>query len=336
MSFLTGLILVDAPASALNNAETDSNGREFPLTNTKHIRTKEGIFPYVSAQAFRYWLRCSLEKAENILFSPIEKEKNSVAYTSANPIEYFDDDILGYMRAKTGGGSTLTRISPFRTSTFIALDPISRLTEDLGTMSRHNDNPVPFKHQLYRTTLKGLVSLDLYSSGRFWATERTGFKNLDEERIKIAKELGLEEGQKGNATFYKLSNKERINRINALLKGIANLEGGAKQTLHYTDVNPAFIIMAVTKGGNNIFNRTIQPDSKGLPVFNKEVMDEVLSVYKEEILSPIYIGLPKGYIDSQKPIIESCFWKDGIILKHPKEIMADIVEYLNSKPELLD
>ena len=31
-------------------------------------------------------------------------------------------------------------------------------------MSRHEGDPVPFEHQFYRTTLKGLFSLDLHSS----------------------------------------------------------------------------------------------------------------------------------------------------------------------------
>ena len=60
MAFLTGLLLVDAPASALNNAGQKRGSQVDNAIEVKQIRTREGIFPYVSAQAFRFWLRETL------------------------------------------------------------------------------------------------------------------------------------------------------------------------------------------------------------------------------------------------------------------------------------
>ena len=55
MAFLNGLLLLNAPASALNNAGAAETGRTDNIIAVKAIRTKEGFYPYVSAQAFRYW-----------------------------------------------------------------------------------------------------------------------------------------------------------------------------------------------------------------------------------------------------------------------------------------
>ena len=62
MSFLTGIIVVDAPASALNNAGADAEARRENAGAVKLIRTPQGQFPYVSAQALRYWLRTQLAR----------------------------------------------------------------------------------------------------------------------------------------------------------------------------------------------------------------------------------------------------------------------------------
>ena len=95
MSFITGLLLIDAPASALNNVGKLEGSRYENAVGVKLIRSREGSYPYVSAQAFRYWLRDTLQKQElEWKASPIYREK-SVAYTYADPIDYWDDDLFG-------------------------------------------------------------------------------------------------------------------------------------------------------------------------------------------------------------------------------------------------
>ena len=63
MAFVTGLLLIDAPASALNNLGNIPGERYDNSVGVKLIKTREGSFPYVSAQAFRYWLRKTLEES---------------------------------------------------------------------------------------------------------------------------------------------------------------------------------------------------------------------------------------------------------------------------------
>ncbi|MEW6623320.1 MAG: type I-B CRISPR-associated protein Cas7/Cst2/DevR [Bacillota bacterium] len=343
MAFVTGLLLIDAPASALNNLGSVQGARTDNTSGVKYIRTKEGAYPYVSAQSFRYWLRTTLENNElGWIAAPIFREEK-VAYTDANPILYWDDDLFGYMRAPskkvkdkmehdgaTPTDETVTRISPFRVGTFVSISPVN-IVEDFGVMSRHEGDPVPFEHQFYRTTLKGLFSLNLNASGTFWYRNKTGFKNLDDKRKEQAGKNNLEHLMEEKA--YRLKTEDRINRISTLFEGLARLEGGAKQALHYTDVSPVIVVMGVTKGGNHIFNHTIGSNAKGLPELKVDSLNEVMKVFKDDLLSCIYVGWVKGYreeeldkllqISSQEKPVE-------IKIGHPREAFQSFINDLRN------
>jgi len=347
MPFVTGLFLIDAPASALNNLGSVPGARTDNTVGVKVIRAKDGLYPYVSAQAFRYWLRTTLENSgPGWQAAPVYREEK-VAYTDANPIRWWDDDLFGYMRAPSKRASavekrsadesrinetpttdTVTRVSPFRVSTLVSIAPVSP-TDDFGTMSRHEGDPVPHEHQFYRTTLKGLFSLDLSACGTFSYRKRTGFRNLDDERVKLAQGSNLIhlEDQKS----YRLSPEERVRRISTLFEGLAMLEGGAKQTLHYTDVAPVLAIMAVTKGGNHLFGHVVGASGRGLPEFKIDAFQEALEVFRDEILSDVYIGWVKGYLDEERKKVEAFIAErggDNIRITHPREAFRAIAEQL--------
>ena len=343
MSFVTGLMLIDAPASALNNLGAIEGARTDNTVGVKAIRTREGAYPYVSAQAFRYWLRTTLEHA-NVGWqaAPIYREEK-VAYTDANPILYWDDDLFGYMRAPSKRASaaekrkedttrgsetpttdTVTRVSPFRVSTLISIAPVT-ITEDFGTMSRHEGDPVPHEHQFYRTTLRGLFSLDLHAAGTFSYRQKTGYRNLDDARVKMAQERQLEPMEA--AKSYRLPQPERVARVRALFEGLAQLEGGAKQTLHYTDVAPAFAILAVTRGGNHIFGHLVGANTNRLPEIKLDALREALTVFADDVLSPVYIGWTRGYLDDERAKFEAALAPGGALaeqagriqVSHPRE-----------------
>ena len=356
MSFVTGLMLIDAPASALNNLGSIPGARTDNTVGVKLIRAKDGAYPYVSAQAFRYWLRTTLDKADlGWQAAPIYREKK-VAYTDANPILWWDDDMFGYMRApskkadavkaraadesradETPTTDTVTRVSPFRVSTLVSIAPVN-ITEDFGTMSRHEGDPVPHEHQFYRTTLKGLLSLDLHACGTFSYRNKTGFRNLDDVRTELAEGKGLE--HLPEAKSYRLPYDERVQRICALFEGLAHLEGGAKQTLHYTDVAPALLILAVTKGGNHIFGHVIGATGRGLPELKIDALKEALTVFADDILSDVYVGWVKGYLDDERARFEAALSDEGpladfaskVKLGHPRQAFQALVADLQ-KPD---
>lgn len=365
MAFVTGLVLIDAPASALNNSGSDIPGaRTDNSVAVKFISYGRQAYPYVSAQAYRAWLRQSVDRVmagvEGWQSSPVFREEK-VAYTDSNPLIYWDDDLMGYMRAESGKESakakreadasraaatptttTITRISPFRMSTLVSLGPVS-ITNDFGVMARQDGDPVPYEHQFYKATLQGLFSLDLWAAGTFTYRSKTGLRNLDDTRMQRAKE-SAEDGKMehlADARAYRLSQDERVRRVKALFEGMSVLHGGAKLTVHYTDVSPALTMLAVTRGGNHIFGHVAKASERGLPQINLDALREALTVHQEDIMSPVYIGWVRGYMDDERAKLESALAEDGslarfakqIRIMHPREAFRELINSFDEHPE---
>lgn len=320
MTFVNGVMLIDAPASALNNSgEPILNARTDNTSAVKFIRANDGkTYPYVSAQAVRYWIRRTLEDlpASHWKKAPIRRE-DKVAYTDGNPIEWWDDDLFGYMRAPAkaeskkeaqealtplelnnkGKPRSVTRAAPLRISTFVSVAPVN-ITNDFGVMARQREDPVPFEHQFYRTTLHGLFSLDLDMAGKFYYSPRSGYQNLDAVRVEIARQKQLEHLEAEFA--YRLPQAERIQRISSLLQALGDIQGGAKQSIHYTDVSPAVVICAVTRGGNHLFNYLFE-EQRGVLKFQDDVFTASLADAGDRLLSPVYIGWKPGFSQQAQP-----------------------------------
>lgn len=359
MAFVSAAFLIDAPASALNNSgEAIPGARTENTSSVKFIRASDGTYPYVSAQAFRYWLRDTLDVSQDIEWhkAPIYRE-DKIAYTDANPIAYWDDDLLGYMRAPSkkkkekeivsaedpqlahmtpledadGEPTTVTRVAPFRVSTLVSIAPVN-ITADWGSMTRQEGDPVPYEHQFYRTTLKGSFSLNLGLVGKFFYRRRTGFQNLDQIRRTIANEKGLD--HLPGEFAYRFSSDERLRRITSLLRGIARLQGGAKQTIHYTDVSPAVTIIAVIKGGNNPFAYAFG-HKNGSPVLHMDVVESVIAdlVKYDLLLSPIYIGWKPGYLPDEYAKLANI---SQVNLVSPRAAFENLAAWLGQNREALD
>lgn len=349
MAFVTGSVLLDAPASALNNAGADAGARTDNAIVVKKIRTPRGEHAYVSAQAVRYWIRTNLEVNEPRWKAAPVRREGKIAYTDAEPIEYWDDDLFGYMRApskradatKDVGASPLekdreiTRVSPFRVSTFVSIAPCPIVT-DFGTMTRQQGDPVPYEHEFYRAHLLGLLSLDLSAAGTFFDGERVGYKNLDSYRREVAKQRELAETTVRKQKAYRLQLESRVERVSTLVGSLALLAGGAKQAVHYTDLTPAVIFLAVTRHGNNPFYRMLTATQTHATQFHKEAFQELMEVYRDQFLSPVYVGWARGFLDEEREKLEVAIagggWTAQVTVGHPvTQIRAFAAELRDAK-----
>jgi CRISPR-associated protein Cst2 len=311
MSHVTGILIVDAPASALNNAGKDEEARTDNAVAVKFIRTPQGRHPYVSAQALRFWLRTQLANTPGWTASPVFRE-TKVAYTDAEPTLYDEDDIFGYMRAASKSTDEkkkakrdeiatrstpvddevgeVTRVSPLRIGTMVSIAPI-RITSDFGTMARAEGDPVPHEHQFYRGHLKAPLALDLSAAGTFFVSQRVGYKNLDTNRVASAKKVGAAEVKVRGFNALRLPLATRKKRVAAVVRAVGQLEGGAKQTLHLTDTAPAVLVLAVCKSGNQPFQRIFTADEAGdRTAFRLDVLEETLRVFANDLLSDVFLG----------------------------------------------
>lgn len=341
---LIGLVLIDAPHSALNNAGTQPSQATENIVVVKTLRKGSQVYPYVSGQAWRNWWRTTLEKEFGWKLSPIEREAK-IAFTAASPAEYDDDDVFGYMKAPKGKAETLTRLSPLKCSPLISIAP-QRPTDDFGVMARHEGDPVPYEHQFYSCIFKGIFSLDLDAVGVFWSINKTGYKNITDSYIPIIQSAGgklkpktnLGSGEQQDVfgssdknSPWVLPKELRIRRARQVLEALKVLSGGAKLTSHLTDVTPKFIVLAVIDGGNHPFmNIIVEKDNEAK--LSIQALSQAISDYSDRILSDIYIGRREGFLDELDPQLKdfasSFTFNKKIILDSPNQVIKQMADNL--------
>lgn len=325
--FVHSSILIDVDGASLNNwgkDGTNSQGTD-NATAVKKIYKNGRWYAVVAGQAWRYWWRETLG-LNGWSLSPITRDKK-VAFTEANPIDYSDDDIFGYMRAskddetdengeivkdKKGNAKqidvSVTRVSPLKNSILTSVTPI-KLINEFSTMARQDGDAVPYEKQSYSTVLKGMFSLDLDQVGTFTKTNRSGYKNITDTTFQqILKDGGSEVQDLINPNIQRarLNIDVRRQRAKDTILALKTIAGGAKRTTNYASVKPDFIVLAVLKGGNNIFDN-IAVEEDGRATLSLKALEEAIKDNKEYFRSNVYIGKATGFMDEiviKEPEIE--------------------------------
>lgn len=322
-----GFILIDVNGVALNNAGTVQQAGIGNKTVTKKIFKNGLSYTYVSGQAWRYWWRDALQTEFGWKMSPIIKvDGKSQVYTAADPIQYDDDDIFGYMRAlkeveidengvskKDKNGkekekdATVTRVSPLKNSVIVSVAS-TKVSSHFSSASRQNDVPVPYGKDEYSAIMKGLFSLNLEQIGTFSSYNKTGFKNINTKLLNDAKKITgvsiLEDKYVKNKLgdfeqLIRLPLETRKKRAVETIKALKFISGGAMQTSNMDDVTPKFIILASFKTGNHPFSHVANPDSvnENKVYLNIQGIKEVLKDYKEQFVGKVFIGRRSGFLD---------------------------------------
>ena len=115
LTHITGTFLIQAEGAFLNGAGLDTGeDRNAVIPKTFWGYDKNGArirIPYVSAQAWRRWLRMTFQEenpnepgTELKALDQSAKGTTNKIGTEMNPIKFAEDDIFGYMRAAKGQG----------------------------------------------------------------------------------------------------------------------------------------------------------------------------------------------------------------------------------------
>lgn len=314
-----GFFLIDVDVVALNNAGKNVMSNFDNAVATKSIIKNGRSYTYVSGQAVRFWWRDSLLKNCGWVLSPVIRE-DKIAYTNANPIEYPDDDVFGYMRAaseevvddkgkKKKVNVTVTRVSPLKNSAIVSACAV-RPVENWSSMARQEGDSVPYGKQEYSAIMKGMFSLDLNMVGIFSNYNKTGFQNLSQKLKEEAMEKGCVEkndpfiaGQK----LIQLPLGIRIQRATDTIKALKNISGGAMQTNNMGDVTPKFIVIASTNSGNHPFSHIVSSygDRDEMVKLNVDGIREVINEYRNDFIGKIFVGKRNGFFDGQEEALKS-------------------------------
>lgn len=350
MSYLVGKIVLDIDAGAPNNGRGEDNKGK-----VKTAWVGRQPYPYVSAQAFRRWVRDSLPADEPR--SPVVRSgsgANQQAYTAGRPDQYLDDDLFGYMvavraakGAKTKGATeSCQRDTVLATGTLLSTTP-QRPCEDFGTMTRGfaaGESPVIHEHEHYTAELAGDVLLDLPRVGTF-STDGSGLRiALTAQAATEARATGAVEATLRGQTCLQLPLAERRRRVAVLLRTLAAVRGGAKKALHYGDRSPALILLAPIRGGINPFTRVVAARPVGdssdsgrrqlTTILDTDVLAEEISAWADQLDGAVQIGWAPGFLGDQrdKARVELAELLDSgrLVIDHPRRVLTGLAEAIDA------
>ncbi|NEA42423.1 type I-B CRISPR-associated protein Cas7/Cst2/DevR [Streptomyces sp. SID11385] len=333
MTFLSGQSVLAVKAGAPNNGRGEDN-----RGMVKQFRAGSDVYPYVSAQASRRWLRESLPAGEAT--SPVTRSgqgKKQQAYTKGRPDLYLDDDLFGYMiavkadeaGAKKGESKTFMRDTVLATGTLVAVVPNAPVM-DFGTMSRDfgpGTNPVIHEHEMYSADLAGDLLLDLPRVGSFEIGGRTTKSALPPSTAAAVVESGGTEVVLRGVECVRLPLAERRRRVAVLLRTMATVRGGAKHSAHYGDRTPGLVILAPVKGGTNPFTRVVRNRERAT-FFDADVLIEEIRAWQDKLDGTVRIGWAPGFLGGQrdkarKDLAELI--EEGVVLiDHPRTVLGTL------------
>ncbi|WP_040793213.1 type I-B CRISPR-associated protein Cas7/Cst2/DevR [Nocardia paucivorans] len=334
MTYLVGKIALDITAGAPNNGRGESNVGE-----VKKMYIGRNLHPYVSAQAFRRWVRDSFPS--EVASSPVTRSgsgTNQQAYTAGRPDLYVDDDLFGYMVASKKGN--YQRDTVLATGTLVSVAP-RRPTRDFGTMSRGfgpDENPVIHEHEHYSAELAGDILIDVARIGVFQVQGSGLRRNLTDAAAKDAEEAGAERVSFRGLDSLRLPLAERRRRLAVLLNTLAEVCGGAKRALHYGERSPAMTLLAPIEGGNNPFTRVLTArasrEDQGYPhletAFEAGVLREEIAAWADVLGKPVLVGWAPGFLADQREQVRAeldDLVDDGtLVIDHPRVVLRGLAK----------
>lgn len=325
-----GFYVIDVDVVALNNSGKSVLSNFDNGVATKTISKNGRTYVYVSGQAIRYWWRSTLQKNLHWQLSPVIREEK-VAFTNANPLEYADDDIFGYMRAATEEvekdgkkkkqNITVTRVSPLQNSVLVSASAV-RPVENWSSMARQEGDSVPYGKQEYSAIMKGMFCLDLAMVGTFSDYNKTGYKNLSEalrkEAVVAYGAQEIDDPFVAGKKLVRMPVETRVKRASDTIQALKTISGGAMQTSNMGDVTPKFIVLATTNTGNHPFSHLVTSygEHEEFVKFNEQVLREILHEYKDTFEGKVFIGRRAGFFDD--------FDESFKAIQHD---YADLIEY---------
>lgn len=329
---ITGNVLCDATATFLNGAGLatgEDQNTVIPKTFKETVNGRKEDVPYVSAQAWRRWLRNTANEENGWQPSELHaietnaKGATSKIATELDPVTYPEDDLFGYMKSGSKGEESIQRTSPFKTSILRGIPKMRALTIDNAFVFPKDGTPLPYSTRFYSTHLEGFFNLECYRLGTFVNTPSR--VELSKDLIEKYKNSLVKEEPQKNVQIYTLQNAEQLRkeRTSGLLKGLVHLRGGAKMAAFGADVSPKVIVFAGMTSANPCFNN-LYIGSGERPRLNVDLLKELADDYKEKLQTPICIGIRKGYLENEEEV--KALASDNFIIDSPIKIVEVFID----------
>lgn len=261
----------------VEGANLNSSGTEGVISVLKKTEDIDGReYIRVSGQSVKYNIRQIWKESEKVSLSPIESRGTTekVIVSEGDPVKYIDDDLFGYMIARTGGRLERKRTGCVRTNGMISLFPYKG---DRDFAVRYDPNDPTGKHNIYEVELttnmmRGNFFIELDRLGKF-----------------IKEEVGEER---------ELQPDEKEKRVKALFDSIFNFFGGAHLSNYFTKTYPELIVIAILKRKLPIIGDKLTISGKAENekyLIDKDRLNEALETFNENIEQVIIGGFETAF-----------------------------------------
>lgn len=266
-----------ASIGSINGSWTEGN-----VSTIKKITLPDGrLIPYVSGQSIKYQLR-KYWKEQGLVLSEVKQAEKTkgVNPTLGDPMQFIDDDLLGYMIASKTQNRRRTaavRISPavgqfeFKGDIDMGTKSKELSGEDMGEGGNIFETEISYNY--YR--VNALVELDRV--GQFMKQELS-----DKQDVKVEDAIKKE-------------------RLKHLLSGFRNIWGGGKQSRILTDMSPKFVVFTFQSVKNPVLLETLKISEQ--EAIHVDALIEVLDDNKK-IIESTFIGIRQGVFSNYDEVIE--------------------------------
>jgi CRISPR-associated protein Cst2 len=269
------------------NGDEGTGGNLVTIKKISNFAGEE--FPYVSGQALRHYLKETLVQLGGKMTAVDEKgnptipdgkggwvnlDKEFSKYRETIFRNYFDLDLFGYMFPNQE-----RRWSPVKVAPLLSLLPY-RGDYDFLTRKQRSKNEK--------------------KAGNIVQVEIDTFNFMRGNILIALEDIGVRVDEYTYQREPILTDQERCHRLNLLLEGIKNLNGGARRSRNLEDISPKFVVVTRQKSGNPFLLNLLQVDKMG----NLKV-ELIKTALENGEYQEVKIGLTPGIFPNEEEICQA-------------------------------
>lgn len=343
LSHITGTFLIQAEGAFLNGAGLDAGEDRNAVSPKTYIDIgrdgRKTRVPYVSAQAWRRWLRSTFQEenpnenhAELRALSFNARGNPDKIGTEMNPIDFAEDDIFGYMRAEKGQGRTKevaaddAELEDEAAEAEATDDATPKGKKQKTEKTRAVMRPSPFVSSILKSLRndgwqgddEGFVHLKQGSplpyKTKFYNTQLQGVFGLNYARLGVFRNDGDRiELDETLVKQYSASSTIRTNG-NPNIYEVADNKRRERATM-------ILRALAVLRGGakqaqfgtdvapkaivvagldcGNMIFNNLFEELEGQPVLKINALKQTIDDYRSRLVTPVFVGVRDGYLHPQ-------------------------------------
>jgi len=343
LTHITGTFLIQAEGAFLNGAGLDTGeDRNAVIPKTFLDYDKNGgrvRVPYVSAQAWRRWLRLTFQEenpnenhAEIKALDKSAKGTTNKIGTEMNPIEFAEDDIFGYMRAAKGQGKESEVITDAPTDDELLAEMEQEENKDAKAKTKTEKTkavmrPSPFGSSILKSIRKaatisddeGFVHLKegspLPYKTKFYNTQlqaifglnyaRLGVFRNDGDRIELDETIAKD--NLANGTIRERESEKGIYEIidnkrrerATMILKSLAVLRGGAKQAQFGTDVTPKAIVIAGLNCGNLIFNDLFEEKESQPVIKLKTLKDIINDYRNRLTTPVFIGIRKGYLHPQ-------------------------------------